>query len=327
MPKFIMMVGLPGSGKSTWAKEYAKTSENETVILSSDAVREELFESRGVNTQTSENHEKVFTTMFHRAKTALAEGKNVVYDATNLKKKNRIHVLRGLQFIQCQKICQLLILPYEECLRRNRERDDVVPEEVIWRMYTGFQPPHGSEGWDYISVEVFYGSNELRKQYSFDDAFVEKMESFEQNNPHHQFTLGEHQIRTQANLYKWGVTDAELLMAALFHDIGKMKTRITDEHGVCHYYQHHSVGAYDIFLLYWGICTPRSLINVSNYIYYHMHPFLAWSQSEQAKEKDKKLLGEEMFEKIMMLHRADIASQKERSEEYGANRETVSGIS
>lgn len=49
MPKFIMMVGLPGSGKSTWAKEYVKTSENETVILSSDAVREELFGSCGVN--------------------------------------------------------------------------------------------------------------------------------------------------------------------------------------------------------------------------------------------------------------------------------------
>ena len=67
MPKFIMMVGLPGSGKSTWAKEYAKTSENETVILSSDAIREELFRSRGVNTQTPENHEKVFTTMFQQS--------------------------------------------------------------------------------------------------------------------------------------------------------------------------------------------------------------------------------------------------------------------
>lgn len=327
MPKFIMMVGLPGSGKSTWAKEYARTSENETVILSSDLIREELFGSRGVDVQTPENHEKVFTTMFRRAKSALAEGKNVVYDATNLKKKNRIHVLRGLQDIQCLKVCQLLILPYEECIRRNRERDDVVPEEVMWKMYTGFQPPHDSEGWDYVSVEVFYGSNGLRKKYTLNDSFIEIMESFEQHNSHHQFTLGEHQRRAWSYLHIGKTTDEELCTAALFHDIGKMKTQTTDEDGQCHYYNHNCVGAYDIFLLYYGLRTPRALVNVSNYIYYHMHPFLAWSQSEQAKEKDKKLLGEEMFEKIMLLHRADIASQKERSEEYGANRETVSGIS
>lgn len=327
MPKFIMMVGLPGSGKSTWAKEYARTSENETVILSSEIIREELFGSCGVDVQTSENHEKVFTAMFRRAKAALAEGKNVVYDATNLKKKNRIHVLRGLQFVRCQKICQLMILPYEECIRRNKKSESVVPEEVMWKMYTGFQPPHDNEGWDYISVEVFYGSNELRKKYTLNDSFVEIMESFEQHNSHHQFTLGEHQRRACVYLFCIGVTDTELLIASSFHDIGKIKTRTTDKDGQCHYYNHNCVGAYDIFLLYLGVCAPRALINVSNYIYYHMHPFLAWSQSEQAKEKDKKLLGEEMFEKIMLLHRADIASQKERSEEYGANRETVSGIS
>lgn len=327
MTKFIMMVGLPGSGKSTWAKEYAKTSENETVILSSDEIREELFGSCGADIQTAENHEKVFTTMFRRTKSALAEGKDVIYDATNLKKKHRIHLLRGLQDVQCLKVCQLLILPYEECVRRNNERESTVPEKVMWKMYTGFQPPHDSEGWDYVSVEVWKESGKLFDKYTFSNEYIEEMESFNQKNSHHEFTLGEHQRRTCAYLLYRGVTDADLLMASSFHDIGKLKTQTTDENGQCHYYNHNCVGAYDIFLLFYGLKTPRALVSTSNYIYYHMHPFLAWNQSEKTKERDKELLGEEMFEKIMLLHRADIASHKERSEEYGANRETVSGIS
>ncbi len=40
-PILYVMVGLSGSGKSSIAKEIAKTSEN-TIIVSSDAIREEL---------------------------------------------------------------------------------------------------------------------------------------------------------------------------------------------------------------------------------------------------------------------------------------------
>ena len=48
--------------------------------------------------------------------------------------------------------------------------------------------------------------------------------------------------------------------------------------------------------------------DVTNMIYYHMHPYLAWKQSEKAKERDKKLLGEKMFNDIMLLHEADLAA-------------------
>ena len=39
--KFIMLVGLPASGKSTWAENYKKEHTDEEVyILSSDKIRE-----------------------------------------------------------------------------------------------------------------------------------------------------------------------------------------------------------------------------------------------------------------------------------------------
>jgi hypothetical protein len=56
----------------------------------------------------------------------------------------------------------------------------------------------------------------------------------------------------------------------------------------------------------WEKFCPMS--DVTNMIYYHMHPYLAWKQSEKAKERDKRLLGEKMFNDIMLLHEADLAA-------------------
>ena len=37
-PRLIMLIGLPGSGKSTWAEKYVTENSN-TVIISSDKIR------------------------------------------------------------------------------------------------------------------------------------------------------------------------------------------------------------------------------------------------------------------------------------------------
>lgn len=38
----ILTIGIPGSGKTTWAKKYLKEHPNGTVIISSDEIRKEL---------------------------------------------------------------------------------------------------------------------------------------------------------------------------------------------------------------------------------------------------------------------------------------------
>ena len=49
-PTFTMMVGLPGSGKSTYAKELAERTNAK--ICSSDAIREELTGDISIQTVT-----------------------------------------------------------------------------------------------------------------------------------------------------------------------------------------------------------------------------------------------------------------------------------
>ena len=46
IPKLIMLCGIPGSGKSTYANDYVKHNDN-VIHLSSDAIRAELL-SKGI---------------------------------------------------------------------------------------------------------------------------------------------------------------------------------------------------------------------------------------------------------------------------------------
>ena len=54
--------------------------------------------------------------------------------------------------------------------------------------------------------------------------------------------------------------------------------------------------------------TRDDMLYIANLIYYHMHPYMSWRQSESAMKKAKKQLGEQMFDDIMLLHEADEAA-------------------
>ena len=68
--------------------------------------------------------------------------------------------------------------------------------------------------------------------------FDRAMES-EQNNPNHAYSVGEHSLKVMQHL----PPDKVMRLAGLFHDIGKMDTKTTDEKGVDHFYGHPEVGA------------------------------------------------------------------------------------
>ena len=123
----IMLVGLPASGKSYKAQELAQ--EYNAEIFSSDALREELFGD--VNHQADNN--KLFIELHRRIKACLKSGKSAIYDACNIAYKRSMAFIQELKNIPCEKICILMATPYEECLKRNAERERKVPEEVIKR--------------------------------------------------------------------------------------------------------------------------------------------------------------------------------------------------
>lgn len=319
-PTVIMLVGLPGSGKSLFAQDFKEGQKEEFgrdwEIFSSDAMRKELFGDENIQ-GTPENRELIFSTLFKRIKKHLLDGKDAIFDATNLNKRRRIHFIKQLENVPCNKGCILIATPYEECLQNNSSRSRVVPEEVIKRMYMNFQPPHKSEGWDWIDIQ--YPSI----LHPIDTNVVKKWKDYDQGNEHHDLSLGDHMLRAYWKLDKalfW--SDMNLRYATLWHDIGKPFTRTKinkkgEIDGETHYYQHHCVGAYDS--LFYCISDDNAflysdfydILDVSNLIYYHMHPYMTWRLSEKAMTRDKELLGEEFFERVMLLHEADDAAHIE----------------
>ena len=68
--------------------------------------------------------------------------------------------------------------------------------------------------------------------------FDRAMES-EQNNPNHSYSVGEHTLKVMEYL----PTDKVMRLAGLFHDLGKVDTKTTDESGVDHFYGHPEASA------------------------------------------------------------------------------------
>lgn len=302
VPTFVMMCGLVGSGKTVKAQELAK--QYDATVFSSDSLREELFGD--VNEQS--RNQELFTELHKRIKDCLREGKSAIYDATNIDYKKRMSFLAELKKIPCEKICVLMATPYEECLKRNAERERKVPKYVIERMYRSFDVPWYYEGWDDIQVE--YGKYENYFGWVWD--WIEKADEYDQKNSHHALTLGEHCRQTMRNVDKLcaerrPVMSTEMRYSALIHDAGKMFTQtfknskgeVTEQ---AHYYNHERVGSYDS--LFYEI--PCSNLYVSTLIRWHMQPYF-WEKdnNEKLQNKYRKLWGEKLYQDIMALHAAD----------------------
>ena len=84
MPTLILLSGLPGSGKTTFAAQLAPRLD--ACVLESDLVRRELFPKRRY---THKESGAVFAEVRKRAEEALEQGRDVIIDATNLRERER----------------------------------------------------------------------------------------------------------------------------------------------------------------------------------------------------------------------------------------------
>lgn len=234
MPDFYMLVGLPGSGKSTFAEQLAE--EQNAVVFSSDAIRGELYGDESCQTDPA----RVFEILRARTIEAIKQGQSVIYDATNLSRKRRAALLNTLP--ACTKHCLIIWASVETCMQRDANRVRAVGEPVIKKMLLKFQTPNSDEGWD--SIDIVY-TDEMRytlDYFNFDIAHA---------NPHHTGTIKEHidSVLALVERYSRGPHYNILKLLATYHDVGKVYARTFinsrgESTGTAHYYGHENAGAY-----------------------------------------------------------------------------------
>lgn len=309
-PKFTMLIGLAGCGKSTLANKFKDTYHK--VVLSSDSIREELFGDEDEQMEP----ERVFATMFYRTVQALENDFDVIYDATNINRKLRMNTLERLKKAISKPFTTEAIVVYTdiaEVKRRNASRTRVVPEYVIDNMLKNFELPTYNEGWNFIGVH--YSTDPNLNWLNAVDYYAKDLIH---DNPWHNMNVDEHM---RAALYYFNTHynpndyPDYLEKAILLHDIGKRfcKTYVnrkgqTTE--VAHYYQHANPGAYFALGINFDL-SEEDKYKLALLINYHMRPLEAWKDSKKAEEKDKRLLGDELYNYVKVLHTCDEMSEQD----------------
>ena len=262
-PRLIVLCGVPGSGKSTYAQNKIKHDSN-IVWLSSDAFREKLYGD--VNCQ--DNPGKVFEIMQKEAVEALENGFDVIYDATSITRKARAGILNVVPK-HVQKCCVVIWAPINVCIERDATRERTVGKAVIDKMLKRFEAPFYDEGFDMIAVHV--SDVHYNKKKYYDEAIAAMM--IPHDNPHHTADVIEHCHLCGNGLLGEAPVPEIVIKAGYLHDIGKPYTKtFTNTKGevteTAYYYGHQGVGAWISYGFFGHNPTLAWLIST------HMAPFI-----------------------------------------------------
>lgn len=307
MPELILLIGLPGSGKSTYIKnnyDYDRIFHYNTTILSSDEIRKKKYGNE--NDQT--HNEEVFNFIKEMAVKKLEIGHRVIIDATNITRKSRKsitdYVTQNISGWYDFGVIKFVVIatPYYKCLENNRNRERQVPDYVIERMYKNFEFPTYSEEVD--KIEVVYPFKIDKIFYGIEHPF-ERLLRFSHDTPYHKLTVGEHM--EQALKIMEVLTDNKVLLkAAELHDIGKpfCKTFIEDS-GQARYLNHANVGSYEaMFYAKSAKFSQEETYELVNLIQFHMRAHDC-VDNEKATKKLKDLIGETLYYKLQILRIVD----------------------
>lgn len=136
----IVVFGLPGSGKSYFARNLALTIH--AAYLNSDELRKELFDKPRY---TKNEKQKVYLTLFTMAESHLQKQEDIILDATFHKKERRTKVELIAQKHQTGLIW-IEVVADEEIIRQrlNQTRPDSDADfEIYQKIKASFEPFSG----------------------------------------------------------------------------------------------------------------------------------------------------------------------------------------
>lgn len=151
MVKLLVMSGVPGCGKSTWARKFI--SMHNAVIVSRDSIRFSLLEK---DDDYFAREDEVTACFYNLLRGFIESGKYeyVIADATHNTRKSRNYMLDQLNLENVEVIPVNFEMSLQRCITQNEKRTGraCVPYGAIERMWTNRQPAEHGEKHVYADI-------------------------------------------------------------------------------------------------------------------------------------------------------------------------------
>jgi protein phosphatase len=135
----IILVGPPGSGKTTWGKDFA--NKNNMTYVSTDEIRGEIGKGEADQSVSA----AAFGVAKQRVSQALSQGKHTMIDATSVNKKARKDWINMGRGHGAYVISVAFEVSTDELYRRDAQRPRHVGKEIIDRFVGKYQRPDTTE--------------------------------------------------------------------------------------------------------------------------------------------------------------------------------------
>lgn len=152
MPKCFMLVGVPGSGKSTWIEN--QDWANDCDIISTDIYVEiEALHQGKTYSEVFEEYMPIAIEMMTQdVEHARLAGRDIIWDQTSTTIASRRRKFRMLPEYTHIAVVFKTPEPEELSRRLNSRSGKTIPDHVIMRMIDGFVMPTEDEGF----AEIWY---------------------------------------------------------------------------------------------------------------------------------------------------------------------------
>lgn len=303
MKKLVFLIGISGSGKSTVSKVFTNPNK---LVLSSDETRIEMFKSlEEGNKHNGEVFQHMQNQMLDFFNTN--EDGTVIYDATNLSRKQRTHVYKLVKNHNVTVESLIIFRNPKTAIEWNNTRSGYakVPENVIEHQFMSLQVPRVGVDTDIIKglgeswfnptleqqKELLIAENPLAFLISIatpEMAEILKLNYAPHDTPYHLESIDTH-IQMVADETK--LVAPKLTLSAIFHDIGKgyAKGRGINTRTNGQYRLHDSIGAQillNYILVNNGDITETEQSNDVELVNQHMAAHqLNWNNTDKFQRK------------------------------------------